>query len=198
MATTKKKTIRGTTQKRTVKRAQKGNSKYVTRSQKPAGKLDTFSDLLSKLELEAEKIAKRVIERAEEASTDLRQGIEELLDKVRTNGLYSVASDTKDDFERELRRLVEDVVDRAKDVELLPLHALNRDRIIAEAKKNLEELRDRLSKTDFVTRAKDSASHTKDQVLSILSIPSQGEWTKLQRKITSLEKRVATLNKKAA
>jgi hypothetical protein len=154
--------------------------------------------VLSKLEVEAEKIARRLIERAEEASTELRGSIEDLLGKVRSNGIYSIASDKKDDFEREIRRMAEDVVDRAKDVELLPFNAANRDRIISEAKRNLEDLRERLKTSEWVARARVSASNTKDQFLSILSIPSQGELTKLQKKISNLEKRVNTLNRKAA
>ena len=199
MAATKK-TTRRTPRKRTVKpvRKTKVSKSNVTRSKKYAGKFDTITDLLGKLEVEAEKIAKRLIERAEEASSELRQSVEEVLDKVRTHGFYSVASDKKDDFEREIRRLVEDVLDRAKDVELLPFNAINRDRIISEAKKNLEEIRERINTTGWLARVRVSATNTKEQVLSILSIPSQSELTKLQRKLTNLETRISTLNKKAA
>ncbi len=202
MATTKTK---ASARKRTVKStkaAVKNTRKSATTAKKAVkaklSRLDGLTDLLNKLEVEAENIAKRVIDRAEEASTELRDSVEELIEKVRSNGIYTVAADTKEDIEREVRRLVEDVVDRAKDVELMPFNTANRDRIIQEAKRNLEDIRDRLTSTEWLARARVSASHTKDQVLGILSIPSQGELSKLQRKITSLEKRLSTLNKKAA
>ena len=161
-------------------------------------KFEGLTDILNKVEIEAEKIAKRLIDRAEEASAELRNSIEDLVEKVRANGIYSIAADKKDDLEREVRRLAEEVVDRARDVELLPFNAANRDRIISEAKRNLEDLRDRLNGSEWIARARVSASNTKDQVLSILSIPSQGELVKLQKKITNLEKRLNNLNKKAA
>lgn len=181
-----------------VKKGAKKNIHYAAKTKKHTGKLEGFTDLLSKLEVEAEKIVRQFIARAEEASTELRDSIEDVLDKVRGNGFYTLASDKKDDAGREIRRLVEEVVDRAKEIELLPLNAVNRDKIIQEAKKNLEELRGRLRADEWIARARVSASNAKDNVLSILSIPSQDEIEKLQKKLVSLEKRVNSLNKKAA
>ncbi len=209
MATTKKatKTLKKTTRKRPAakkspaKKASKATKKRSApkrNSRISIAKLDSLTDLINKIEVEAEKIAKRVIDRAEEATSELRNSVEDLLEKVRANGIYTVAADKKEDLEREIRRLAEDVVDRAKDVELIPFNAANRDRIISEAKRNLEDLRDRINATEWIARARVSASNTKEQVLSILSIPSHGELVKLQKKISNLEKRLNTINKKAA
>lgn len=197
--TTKTKGARktGPRRKTTNKSTKRKSVSYVSKTKKYAGKFEGLSDLLSKLEVEAEKIVKQFIARAEEASSDLRDSIEDLLEKVRENGIYTIASDKKDDVEREFRRLIEEVVDRAKDVELLPLNALKRDKIIREAKKNLEEIGERIHAAEWIARARVSASNAKENVLSILSIPSQNEIQKLQRKITNLEKRVNSLNKAA-
>lgn len=197
MATTKAKTIKRRVRK--IPATKKTTRKHLSLGNKISfGRFDSVSAILNKLEVEAERIARRLIERAEEASSELRGSIEDLLGKFRSNDIYSIATDRKEDFERELHRLVEDVVERAKDVELLPFNAANRDRIISEAKKNLEELRVRLSAMDWVSKARMTAHNTKDQVFSLLNIPSQDELLNLQKKLANLEKRVSTLNRKAA
>jgi sugar-specific transcriptional regulator TrmB len=156
-------------------------------------KFEGFADLLAKLEVETEKVVRRFVERAEQSSRDIKKGIAAVIDQVRSEGLASVASNKTED----LRRLAEDVIARAKDLQFLPTH-FNRDEIIREAKKNLDDLIDRLSTSDLLAKAKATALNTKDQVLSILSIPNQSEVVKLSRKITSLESRVNKLTRKAA
>ncbi|GEM_PF-2936701 len=163
-------------------------------SKTAAGKLEGLTDLFSKLEVEAEKVVRRFIEKAEQSSRDLKKGISTLVEQVRTEGIASVASEKKTD----LIRLAEEVVGRAKEVQFLSLGTLNKDEIVREAKKNLDELVARINSSDLLAKAKVTASNTKDHVLSILSIPSQTEVVKLSRKITSLESRVSKLTKKAA
>jgi polyhydroxyalkanoate synthesis regulator phasin len=157
-------------------------------------KFEGFADLLSKLEVEAEKVVRRFIDKAEHSSRELKKGISALIEQVRTEGLATVASEKKDD----LIRLAEDVINRAKEIQFLPLGSFNRDEIIREAKKNLDELISRINSSEILARAKVTAVNTKNQVLSILSIPSQSEVVKLSRKITSLESRVNKLTRKAA
>jgi hypothetical protein len=156
-------------------------------------KFEGIADLLAKLEMETEKIVRRLVGRAEQSSHDLKKGIAAIIDQVRSEGLASVATGKTE----ELRRLIEDVIARAKDVQFLP-HHFNRDEIVHEAKKNLDELIDRLNASDLLAKAKATALNTKDQVLSILSIPNQSDVVKLSRKITSLENRVGKLIRKAA
>jgi hypothetical protein len=156
-------------------------------------KFEGIADLLSKLEMETEKVVRRLVDRAEHSSRELKKGIAAIIDQVRSEGLASVATGKTE----ELRRLAEDVIARAKDVQFLP-HHFNRDDIVREAKKNLDELIDRLNACDLLAKAKATALNTKDQVLSILSIPNQSEVIKLSRKITSLESRVSKLTRRAA
>lgn len=157
-------------------------------------KFEGLADLLSRLEVEAEKVLRKVVDRAEQSSRDLKKGIQSLIDQVRTEGLVTVASEKRD----EVRRIAEEVLHRAKEIQFLSLGNINRDEIVREAKKNLDDLIGRISASEFVARAKVSAINTKTQVLSILSIPSQEEVVKLSRKITSLESRVSKLTRKAA
>lgn len=157
-------------------------------------KFEGFADLLGKLEVEAEKVVRRFIDKAEHSSRELKKGISALIEQVRTEGLATVASEKKED----LIHLAEDVITRAKEIQFLPLGNFNRDEIVREAKKNLEDLISRINSSELLARAKVTAVNTKNQVLSILSIPSQSEVVKLSRKITSLESRVNKLTRKAA
>lgn len=156
-------------------------------------KFEGIADLLSKLEVETEKVVRRFVEKAEQSSRDIKKGISAIIDQVRSEGLASVASDKTED----LRRIAEDVIARAREIQILPGH-FSRDEIIREAKKNLDDLIDRLNASELLAKAKATALNTKDQVLSILSIPNQSEVVKLSRKITSLESRVNKLTRKAA
>lgn len=157
-------------------------------------KFEGITDLLSKLEVEAEKVVRRLVDKAEHSSRELKKGISSLIDQVRHDGIASVASEKTDD----LRRIAEDVLSRAREIQFGSLGSFNRDEIVREAKKNLGDLIDRLNTTEIFAKAKATALNTKDQVLSILSIPNQSEVVKLSRKITSLESRVSKLTRKAA
>ena len=163
---------------------------------KNALKFEGLTDLFAKLEVEAEKVVRRVIERTERSSRDLKKGIADLLDQVRNQGLYNLANEKKD----ELRQLAEDVIAKVKKLDLNTLGNINanRDKIIHEAKKNIEELIGKIYSSELFTRAKGAAASTRAQVLSILRIPTQTELSKLSNKIATLEGRVNKLTKKAA
>lgn len=156
-------------------------------------KFEGFADLLAKLEVETEKVVRRFVERAEQSSRDIKKGIAAVIDQVRSEGIASVASDKTE----ELRRIAEDVIERAKEIQFLPTH-FNRDEIVREARKNLDDLIDKLNTSEILAKARATALNTKDQVLSLLSIPNQSEVIKLSRKITSLEGRVNKLTRRAA
>ncbi len=156
-------------------------------------KIEGLTDLLSKLEVETERVVRRLVERAEHSSREIKKGIAHIVEQVRHEGFAAVASGKTDEF----RRRVEDVVARVKDLQFLP-QQFSSDEIIRDAKKNLTELVDRIQHNSFVALAKTKARSTKNQFLSMLSIPNNSEVTKLSRKITSLEGRVNKLTRKAA
>lgn len=155
-------------------------------------KFEGIADLLAKLEVEAEKVVRTFVDKAEHSSRELKKGISDLVEQIRCEGLASVASEKGSD----LRRLAEDVIVRAKDVQIMG--SFNRDEIVREARRNLGDLIDRLNSSELLAKAKATALNTKDQVFSILSIPNQSEVVKLSRKIVTLETRVNKLTRKAA
>lgn len=170
----------------------KQTTKHTAASRTAARKFEGFTELLGKLEVEAEKVVRRLVEKTETSSRELKHNIQALVEQVRNEGIATVASEKKED----LRRLAEDVIAKAKEIQFLS--NINRDDIVREAKKNLDDLINRINASDLMARARETAVHTKDQVLSILSIPSQSEVVRLQRKITNLESRVNKLTRKAA
>lgn len=154
-------------------------------------KFEGLADLLSKLEVEAERVVRRLIEKTEQSSRELKKSVSTLVGQVRSEGLATFASEKTED----LLKLAEEVIGRAKEIQFT---SFNRDDLIREAKKNIEDLVSRINSSDILARARVRALNTKDQVLSILSIPTQTEVVKLSRKITNLESRVNKLTRKAA
>lgn len=158
-------------------------------------KFEGLADLFTKLEVEAEKIVRRVIEKTEKSSRDIKKGVSDLVDQVRNQGLYSLATEKKE----EIRQLAEEVIEKIKKIDI-NIDSINtsRDKIIRDAKKNIEDLIEKVYSSELFARAKGAAESTKAQFLSILSIPTQNEVSKLSHKITTLESRVNKLTKKAA
>jgi hypothetical protein len=193
MATTAKK---GPAKRRAPKA--KAKAKKTITTKKAVTKKDVFVDLLGKLEGEVEKVVGRVNDLMNSSSRDLKDRVQDLIDKVNLDGIYNVASETKDEWEREIRRLAEDVVDRAKEFEFIPVESFNRDKIVKDAKRNIGELVARINDSDVLNRVMENADKTKNQVLSFLSIPSANEISQLSKKIKRLESKVNTLSKKAA
>ncbi len=160
-------------------------------------KLEGFTGLLGKLEVEAEKVVRRIVEKAETSSRDIKKGVRTLIQQVRSTGLASIAEEKKQD----LVRLAGEVLTKAKEVQIASVGSLNnfnRDEIVKEAKKNIDDIIKKINSSELMAKAKVQALNTKDQVLSILSIPSQEDVVKLSRKIVTLEGRVNKLTRKAA
>ncbi|QQR81192.1 MAG: hypothetical protein IPJ69_03370 [Deltaproteobacteria bacterium] len=166
-------------------------------SKTTAIKLESFTDLLGKLEVEAEKVVRRIVEKAETSSRDIKKGVRTLIQQVRSTGIASVAEEKS----QELVKLANEVLAKAKEVQIASVGSLgnfNRDEIVREAKKNIDDIIKKINSSELMAKAKVQALNTKDQVLSILSIPSQEDVVKLSRKIVTLEGRVNKLTRKAA
>ena len=68
-----------------------------------------------------------------------------------------------------------------------------KDKILEDAKENLEDIISRVENCGLVSKAIDTAIHTKDGLLAFLNIPTHEEMTSLQRKLTRLERRMNQL-----
>lgn len=132
-------------------------------------------DLLFHLEGEAEKLVRRIVEKTEHSSRELKGQIAEIVEEIRDKGIYSVASEKGEN----LRKLADQVILRTRE---LQFGNFNRDQLVREAKKNLEE----------------AVGKIQSQVFSVLSIPSRSDVVQLSRRITTLEKRMGKINKRKA
>ncbi|MBI2981957.1 MAG: hypothetical protein HYY44_06675 [Deltaproteobacteria bacterium] len=140
-----------------------------------AHKAQGLIDLLLLLQVEAEKLVRRVAEKTEQSSRELKGQIGEIVEEIREKGVYSVASEKGGEF----RKLADQVIVRAKEIQF---GAFNRDRLIREAKRNLEE----------------AVVKIQSQLFSVLSIPSLRDVNRLSSRITTLEKRMGKIKRKAA
>ncbi|HCU25935.1 MAG TPA: hypothetical protein DF383_13035, partial [Deltaproteobacteria bacterium] len=64
--------------------------------------------------------------------------------------------------------------------------------------KNFSSIVSRFSDSDLLHQARLGLGRTKKGFLEILSIPTQDEVVKLEKKLVSLEKRLSNLSRKAA
>jgi len=170
----------------------KGLSKVEQAKQKIHEQLESVNRIVNRLEGEVEVLFKKIVKKGERSSRELRKNFDGLL-----SWLKSGASEKREDVEREVRRLAEDVIKSMKEVELIPSR-VDFNGAFREVRKNFGNLVDHLSDNDFVHRAKLTLGQTKKELLAILSIPTQEEVVKLEKKIVSLEKRLSNLSRKAA
>ncbi|MBI2343857.1 MAG: hypothetical protein HYV02_05965 [Deltaproteobacteria bacterium] len=94
---------------------------------------------------------------------------------------------------REVRDLCEEIVER---IAAVPIFA-HRDDLIKEARHCLDGLVQRLNTTVLIDKALDSARHTRKELLSLLSIPTQRELKTLQQKLNRIESRLGDLQQEA-
>lgn len=109
----------------------------------------------------------------------------------------TIANETRGEVEREVRRLADDMISLVKEIETIP-GRLGVENVYRDARNNLLTLVDQLTDSGFIHRAKATLKQTRKEILTLLSIPTQDEVEKLEKKIVSLEKRLSTLSRKAA
>ena len=117
--------------------------------------------------------------------------LEQLFDKSAAQDWLSFASMQRSRLIREVRDLGEEIVERIADSPVFS----QREEMIHDVRAQLETIFDRLNTGDLLHRALDTARMTRTEIMSFLSIPTQKELTKLQRKLNKIETRLVTLNK---
>ncbi len=170
-----------------VERAKRGILKRV----------EQINSVINRLELEIEGLVKKLVKQGERSRKELRRNFDDLIARLGAKDLIALASETRDDVEREVRRLAEEVLDLVKEIERVPAR-INLGGLITDARRSFEDVVDHLNDNDLIQRAKQTLNQTKKEVLSLLSIPTQDEVVKLERKIVTLEKRLSNLSRKAA
>ena len=160
-------------------------------------KIKEINYIMGRLEQEVEDLFKKLVQKGEKSSKDLRKNFDDILGKVKKFEIYTKAQEKTEDFEKEIRRLADDIVGKVKTLEIMPGN-FNAKRMIRDARKGIESFVQVLEKSDLVSVAKHKAQDTKNGILSVLKIPSQREVEKLEGRIKNLEKRIQNLSRKAA
>ena len=160
-------------------------------------KFEDINRVVNRLESEVEVLFKKIVKKGERSGRELRRSFDDLLTWVKSGDLVSLATEKRDDVEREIRRLAEEVISSVKEIELLP-SKVNFGGVFKKVRKNLGNIIEQIGDNDLVQKAKQTLGQTRKELLGILSIPTQDEVVKLERKIVSLEKRLSNLTRKAA
>ncbi|MFO1463448.1 MAG: hypothetical protein U1F66_06695 [bacterium] len=160
-------------------------------------KFEDINRVVTRLESELEVLFKKIVKKGERSSKELRRSFDDMLAWVKSGELISLAAEKRDEVEREVKRLAEEVVASVKEIELIP-GKVNVKGLFRDVRKNVEGIVEQLGESDLIQRAKQGLGQTKKEILGILSIPTQDEVVKLERKIVSLEKRLSNLTRKAA
>jgi len=162
-----------------------------------AQKFEDINRVVNRLESELEVLFKKIVKKGERSSKELRRSFDDLLSWVKAGDILSLAAETRDEVEREVKRLAEEVIHSVREIELIP-NKVNFKGLVKDVRKNVGNIVDHLGDNDLVQKARLTLGQTKKEILGILSIPTQEEVVKLERKIVSLEKRLSNLSRKAA
>ncbi len=165
---------------------------------KPANSIQTtlkqINKVISKFELEAEKVLKRLVTQGRRSRQELRRNFEDLFAKMKVGNFVNAKGV---EIEKGVRRLADEVLNRFKDIEFLPQSEAV-TKVFTDIRKNLASFVEVLRENGLVEKAKHLVEEARENILVSLSIPTQKDVEKLERKITTLEKRLSTLVKKAA
>jgi polyhydroxyalkanoate synthesis regulator phasin len=193
-----KKTKKLSKTKKTVSISVKKSSGKVEFAKRSIGlKIEKINRVINRLEGEVEGLIKRIVKQGERSRKELRKNFDDLLSRVRGTELISLATETRDEIEREVRRLAEDIVNVVKEIELVPSR-IDFLAVFNDARRNFNNLVEHLSDNNFIQHAKSTVNQSRKELLGMLSIPTQDEVEKLERKIISLEKRLSNISRKAA
>lgn len=173
-------------------------SKRVQEEDNPYNKffrerLTRINKVIEKLEAEFEKAIGKFMKQGEKSSRVLRKNLDEILERISTSDIYSRATEKTEELTREAKKVADEIVSKVKGFDLKRANTFFKD-----IRGNIDELMGKIQNTEIVEKAKGRAINTRNQFLSVLSIPSQDEVSELSRKVGSLEKKIKTLSKKAA
>ena len=182
------------------KKSAKNNKAKTSNSlgfSKLSKKLKHINRVITHLESEVETLVKKIVKKGELSGRELRRSFDDLVDWLKAGALLNLASEKRDDLEREIKRLADEVIQSVREIELLPKR-IGLKQVMKNVQKNFSSIVSRFSDSDLLHQARLGLGRTKKGFLEILSIPTQDEVVKLEKKLVSLEKRLSNLSRKAA
>ncbi|MBI2339543.1 MAG: hypothetical protein HYU99_04120 [Deltaproteobacteria bacterium] len=168
-------------------------SKKIHQAQFFKERLIRINGVIGRLEGEVEKAVSKFMKRGEKSSRLLKRNFDEIVEKISSSDIYSRAAAKKDELQREIRHLADEVVAKLKKFDIQVANPL-----LKEVRINFEQIVDKLQSSNLVETAKERVVTTRDQVLHVLSIPSQKEVDDLSKKVVTLERKLKVITQKAA
>ncbi|HCU25934.1 MAG TPA: hypothetical protein DF383_13030, partial [Deltaproteobacteria bacterium] len=83
-------------------------------------KLKHINRVITHLESEVETLVKKIVKKGELSGRELRRSFDDLVDWLKAGALLNLASEKRDDLEREIKRLADEVIQSVREIELLP------------------------------------------------------------------------------
>ena len=184
-----KKTVRST-RRRKISKIQSAKQSILER-------LEQVNRVINRFENEVEGLIKKLVKQSERSRQDLRKSFDDVLKRIHADDIFARASETRDELEKEVRRLADEVIGALKDVEAL-LNTAKVSGLFQSARARLNDFVEVLVESGLVAQAKQTVLRTRREMLGLLSIPTQSDVEKLERKIINLERRLSNLSRKAA
>lgn len=152
--------------------------------------LDQINNILVKLEGEVENLLHKIVKQGRRSQAELKKNFDTLVKKAKLKSKST-------DIEREIRKFADEVLNKVKELELIP-ESVSVNKIFKDVRKNFSEIVENLVASGLVVKTRQLVSETREGILVSLSIPSQKDVEKLEKKIATLERRLGSLVKKAA
>ena len=119
------------------------------------------------------------------------RNIDEIIETLNATELRDLAMEKKAEWTKEIKKIFKDVVKNFKN---LDAHLAD-NALLDSVKENLNEALNRVTHSDVLENAMTKVADTKNQVFSILNIPTQTDIETLTRKVVVLEKKLKTISK---
>ncbi|MBF0103960.1 MAG: hypothetical protein HQM16_01425 [Deltaproteobacteria bacterium] len=108
--------------------------------------------------------------------------LDEIVTKLGAKDIKDMAFEKTNELTKEFKNIV-------KNIKKIDLNSINSHPAIEQIKENVTGAINRVQDMEIVEFAKNTVESTKNQVFSVLNIPSQEEVDNLTRKLVSLEKK---------
>jgi ubiquinone biosynthesis protein UbiJ len=180
---------------KTAPKAKTAHAKKATGTLQTA--LVQINKVIGRFEGEVEILVKKLVKQGERSRKDLRKNFDVLIGKIRADKLIALTRDSREELEKEVKRLAEEVVGTIKEVETLINHE-KFSGMFTGARESFSNLIELFAENGLILQAKQTVLKTRKEILDLLSIPTQSEVEKLERKIVTLEKRLSNLARRAA
>jgi len=115
----------------------------------------------------------------------------DIFDRVGAAEFKSYAKQKRDEVTKEFKKVSKDFVDNVKTLDLKFVDA----DVLENIKDNINNAITRVQDLEVLETAKEKVSDARNQMFTILNIPSQNEVNSLIRKVATLEKKVNALKK---